>query len=102
VVQRTKQGPYVLQDLMGNRYERLIPIEQIKPLRLFPIDDSHIEGDRWVVKQIVNHYKNEQGDIIYEVQWRGWDDTTWEPESYLDQCGGLISKYWASKERKDD
>ena len=49
---------------------------------------------------ILNHYKDEQGDIMYEVQWKGWDDTTWEPETYLDQCGGLISKYWASKERK--
>jgi transposase InsO family protein len=97
IVQRTRQGPYLLQDLMGNRYNRLVPIEQIKPLRTLPIDDSHVEGDRWVVKKILNHHKNARGELTYEVQWKGWDETTWEPVAYLDQCGGLISKYWASK-----
>ena len=48
VVQRTKQGPYILQDLMGNRYERFVPIEQIKPLQISPSTIIKLKGiDGW-------------------------------------------------------
>ena len=96
VVKREVNGPYVLRDLEGNIYHRKVPIDQMKVLfrpGMIPalVDDE----DVWLVEKLVND-KKEDNKRWYEVKWKGFAETTWEPEEYIhDQ--NLIDKYWRLK-----
>lgn len=54
------------------------------------------EGASYEPEMIVNHSREGQGEVSYEVKWIGFglEDTTWHLESDLTECPGLITDYW--------
>jgi transposase InsO family protein len=100
ILKRTLHGPYLLREPSGKVYPRLVPIDQIKPLRRLPLQLANDNQDRWVVSKILDHRDvkiDNQQQRQYKVKWEGWTDSTWEPVSNLDQCTQLIVDYWRSK-----
>jgi len=96
IVKREVNGPYVIKDIRGNLYHRKVPIDQMKVLfRPGTIPAMEDDKDVWIVDKIINHRK-ENRKSWYEVKWKGFTETTWEPEeNILDQ--NLIDKYWRKK-----
>ena len=39
------------------------------------------DDDEYVIDRILARRKNSEGQYEYEVSWKGYDDTTWEPEN---------------------
>ncbi len=96
VVKRELNGPYVLKDMHGDIYHRKVPIDQLKVLfRTGMAPALENDEDVWVVDKLLNHKK--EGQIMtYEIKWKGFKETTWEPESHIhDQ--NLIDRYWRSR-----
>lgn len=47
---------------------------------------SITDHGRYVVEKILKHDWNEDGTLLFEVKWQGYDevsDRTWEPEENL-------------------
>jgi hypothetical protein len=96
VVKREVNGPYVLKDMHGNIYHRKVPIDQLKVLfRSGMAPALENDEDVWVVDKLLKHKKEGQ-TLTYEVKWKGFKETTWEPENHIhDQ--NLIDRYWRSR-----
>ena len=47
-------------------------------------------------------YKNEDGDEMFEVQWKGYDEPSWEPIENLAGCRPLIDAFLALKKSEDE
>ncbi|KAK5722828.1 hypothetical protein LTR17_014214 [Elasticomyces elasticus] len=63
------------------------------------------DGDR--VRAIVGHTVQPDGEVIYEVKWLGWEQTTFEPRANLDgnevkHCPELLWLYHRSLPNDDD
>lgn len=42
---------------------------------------------QWEVESIVSSkYDEEDGEMLYEIKWKGYKETTWEPEESLENC----------------
>jgi len=51
-----------------------------------------VEEHEYFVEKILDH-KKKGGQILYEVKWEGYTDTTWEPEQNLNEQ--TKNQYWA-------
>jgi hypothetical protein len=53
------------------------------------------------VERILSHVQEEDGSIIYQLQWVGYstsdDDTTWHRACDIPNCSDLIEEYWGQK-----
>lgn len=98
VIRRTPQGPYLLRGPDGNLYNRLVPIEQLKPLRRLPVIQSPDSNDKqYVVERIIDH-SDENADGTKQRQyldkWAGYTQPIWQPLKDLEHCTQLIKEYW--------
>ena len=64
-----------------------------------------IEGQQeWEVERIIQHRKvrarKETWRTEFQVQWKGYEDLTWEPEEHLDHAQDLLSDYWNRQSKK--
>ena len=64
-----------------------------------------IEGQQeWEVERIIRHRKvrARKGTwrTEFQVQWKGYEDLTWEPEEHLDHAQDLLSDYWNRQSKK--
>lgn len=51
------------------------------------------ETDRFEVKRIVAHRKR-GSYVFYCVEWKGYNEPTWEPADHLDNCAEVLEYYW--------
>lgn len=96
VVKREVNGPYVIRSPTGETYHRKVPIDQMKVLfrpKVQVVDDE--PENVWIVDELLDHNK-EGHKTYYKVKWRGYDETTWEPEEHI-QDQNLIDVYWRKK-----
>ena len=50
------------------------------------------EEKTWIVEDILSS-KEIKGKKFYEVKWKGWKDSTWEPKENLESCPDLIAEF---------
>jgi len=50
------------------------------------------EEKTWIVEDILDS-KEIKGKKFYEVKWKGWTDSTWEPKENLESCPDLIAEF---------
>jgi hypothetical protein len=55
------------------------------------------DGNRYEVEAILAH-KLIRSKLHFHVKWLGWppEESTWEPESSLDDCQEILQEYWAN------
>ena len=94
IIRRARNGAYVLRDATGDILDRHVPVDQLKVLSKHQRTNNNI----FEVKSIINH-RGMVGAYEYETKWKGYTDTTWEPQSnFLDD--GVIKKYWSTIKSK--
>ena len=52
-----------------------------------------IHAATYEVEAIVDDRSTEGGRSEFKVKWRGWERTTWEPESGLVDCAEALLTY---------
>ncbi|QDS72294.1 hypothetical protein FKW77_007209 [Venturia effusa] len=60
-------------------------------------DDEDAEPDEYVVEKILKHDWNEDGHLLFEVKWQGYEadeDRTWEPEENLATASDVLKAYF--------
>ena len=87
VVRRSLHGPYVLRSSDGSEYERRVPIDQMKVIKI----NTHGRGsklddpDEYQVEKILDTQMRAGNHRYYLVKWVGYstEESTWEPEEHL-------------------
>jgi hypothetical protein len=91
IVRRTRNGNYQLRSEDGEDLERHVPPDQLKLVSKKP-RASDLEHNVYEIEKILNH-RGEPGNYEYEVKWKGYRETTYEPaENFRDVS--LIRDYW--------
>lgn len=93
VLQRTRGGSYVLQDLDGLLLPRNRAPSQLKLVARSPTTDDPVH----TVESILNH-RGEHDTLQYLVKWQGYaaSSNSWEPpESFVDI--DVIRRYWSRR-----
>jgi hypothetical protein len=91
VVRRAQNGAYVLRDATGDILERHVPADQLKIISRSPTANDNV----YTVRKITSHRGN-PGSYEYLVDWKGYSEKTWEPETnMLDH--DVVKVYWESK-----
>jgi RNase H-like domain found in reverse transcriptase/Reverse transcriptase (RNA-dependent DNA polymerase)/Integrase zinc binding domain/Integrase core domain/Chromo (CHRromatin Organisation MOdifier) domain/Retrotransposon gag protein/Zinc knuckle len=93
VVRRARNGAYVLRDVTGDVLDRHVPIDQLKVVSKKRRTD--LTENVYVVNKIVDHRSTTAGTYEYLVDWQGYKERTWEPESSF-QAKKAIQDYWSS------
>ena len=52
-----------------------------------------VMAHRFEVEEILNARTDDNGALEYSVKWEGFWWSTWEPESCLDKCEGVLAKF---------
>src|SRR5262249_54758867 len=87
---KTRGGTYTLEDNTGSLLPSNFPPSALKAISEIP--DEHT----YEVEAILNHRNNASGGYEYQVKWRGYEETTWEPaDNFHDPK--TVSKYWKIK-----
>lgn len=47
----------------------------------------------YVVERIVTHTVDKSGTTKYKIKWKGYEETSWEPEENLTGCRELLRQY---------
>ena len=93
VVRRAQNGGYVLRDATGDILDRHVPPDQLKVVSKAPRPlDSE---PTYVVRKILDH-RGEPGAREYLVDWKGYREKTWEPETNFDDYD-VIKAYWEAQ-----
>jgi hypothetical protein len=86
--------PYISTRIHGENFTR-------------PPPDLINGEEEWEIERIIGHSggKKTRGspgrtNIRYHVKWKGYEDTTWEPEENLDNSRDSIEDYWRRKKQK--
>jgi chromobox protein 1 len=61
--------------------------------------DGEEGEEEYVVEKIISHAFNDDGTVVYEVKWLGYEkkaDRTWEPESNLSGATEVLKEYFES------
>ncbi len=94
IVRRSRNGAYVLKDAMGDILDRHVPLDHLKLLS----KQQHNNNNIYEVQSILDH-KGVEGDYQYLVKWKGYEETTWEPQpNFLDHS--VIKEYWSTVQSK--
>jgi len=100
VVRRSRNGQYVLRFLSDDRdiLDRHVPADQIKIISRQPREKDKA-NDVYVIEKILNHRGN-PGAYEYEIKWKGYWDSTWEPQqNILDSP--IVNAYWNRQNMKE-
>jgi len=79
--------------------DRLVPIDQLKVIQREPGPVDAMENI-FEVNKIVNH-RIRDGAKEYLVDWRGYDERTWEPETNILDERPVI-EYWKRLRMKSE
>ena len=101
VLERAKNGNYILMDKMKNKLPDTFPRERLKVVEIKELEDE--SSNTFEVEKVVDHRTSKTGTYEYLVKWKNYStaENTWEPEENFNskQC---ISKYWAGKNKLVD
>ena len=87
---KTPNGNYWLKNAQDERLKQSFPLSRLKLVN----NEVELE-EHWEVERIINHRKR-NGEMQYLTKWKGFDETTWEPESNFDTTE-IIEEYWAAR-----
>ena len=105
VKRRTRNNAYVLENEIG---EEVQPKRTIEMLKVIPDEEmtiseksekKNMSDKTYVVEKIVGHRQLEDGSFEYEVKWKGYKKTTWEPKECFTKKSTLTG-YWRSVKGK--
>jgi hypothetical protein len=91
IEKRMQNGNYLLSDSMGDILERLVPIDQLKVISRDPLPVD-ADNDIYEVNRIIKH-RDTNGVREYLIDWKGYTQRTWEPETHIREPGPVI-EYW--------
>jgi hypothetical protein len=58
-----------------------------------------IQGEEeWEIERIIGHSGKKKKN--YHVKWKGYEETSWEPEENLEHSRESIEDYWKKKKRQ--
>ena len=57
-----------------------------------PPPDLINNTEEWEIERILRHKGTK--NITYQVKWKGYEDSTWEPEENLSNAAESIADYW--------
>jgi len=98
VDKRMRSGNYLLRDATGDLLDRLVPIDQLKIISREPLPLDAADNI-YTLKKIVNH-RTRNGVKEYLIDWHGYNERTWEPESNILDNKAVV-EYWKKvKEKK--
>lgn len=91
VVQRSRNGAYLLKDTDGNLLDRKVPIDQMKKT------SPNLEMETiYQVEKVLDHRERDDGGREFLTKWHGYDEPTWNrEEDFLDTQ--VIQNYWKKK-----
>jgi transposase InsO family protein len=98
IVKVNRHGTYTVRDSLNNVLDRNIPVDQMKVLTHIPSTDNNVADEEYQVEKILNHRVNDQGELMYHVQWKNYplSDSTWENErQFVDTA--IIDQYFRQK-----
>lgn len=111
VVNRTENGDYKVEVLRGKVYplpvhpDRLRVIGKELAMRLLVDPEFRPEVDAaddeiYEVEAIKSHKVMARKGLMYEIKWKGYADTTWEPESSIIKGDEILKEYWQKAHAK--
>ena len=86
-----------MRDATGIDLDRAVPPDQKKLISVKPREEDR-EGAIYELENIRDH-RGEPGRYEYQVLWKYFDDTTWEPEERFNDMN-IIRNYWREKQTK--
>jgi hypothetical protein len=97
IINKTKNGTYILEDLEGQLLPRNYPSSFLIPLS----SDPQFGQSSYEISAIIDHKKTSNG-YKYLVRWKNYtkDEDTWEPEDNFDDVE-IINKYWNRRGKKN-
>ena len=63
------------------------------------IEEKVTEGEKWVMKGILDHRELDDGSLEFRIDWAGKWKPTWEPRQYIPE--EAISRYLTKRRKKD-
>lgn len=57
-------------------------------------ETSDIPEGEYSVEAILEHHVEPDDSLLYKIQWKGYEDPTWEPEENLEHSMELVAFYW--------
>ena len=78
----------------GGRAVASASVKRTRPYRTpqNPHEQVGADDKEYVVRQIVAKCKK-KGVVHYEVDWQGWEKTTWEPIANLVGCSSMLKEF---------
>ena len=98
IIRRARNGTYVLRDATGDILDRHVPIDQLK---IVSKDGRTIDAEDnvYTIKKIHQH-RGDAGSYEYLIEWKGYKEKTWEPETnILDDL--VVKKYWKAAKKSN-
>ena len=88
-----KLGGYHLVELTGKKREvkGAVPLEKLKVVDE-AFSEEEEDGIEYEVEEILRHGEGDDGEMLYKVKWRGYDETSWETADKFSK--NVIIKYW--------
>ena len=92
IVSKDKNQNYKLKDAIGNETNEKIPRHKLKVI------NNKSSDNVYEIEKILAH-KDEKNKRMYLVKWKGYNETTWEPESHFNNMK-VINDYLNRKSEK--
>ena len=112
-----REGPFKITEVLGPVNYRLQLPEKWRMVNIFhaslltPYQENEVHGENfsrpspdiiegepeWEIERIIGHSgkKNRK----YHIKWRGYDESSWEPEENLRNSRESIQDYWKRKKK---
>ncbi|KAG0317321.1 hypothetical protein BG000_004577 [Podila horticola] len=93
VVRRTARGSYVLRDNLQQILARNYSPDQLK--MVVPLtDDITVKPRSYEIEKIVGHDLGSEGEMLYQVKWKGYDESwnDWLSFSHFDSKA-IVTEY---------
>ena len=113
-----REGPFIIKEVLGpvNYQFKLPPRWRIHDVfhasLLTPYTETRVHRanyphpppdlikgqSEWEIERIIGHKGTKNRH--YHIKWKGYEETTWEPEENLSQAQESITDYWNRKKIK--
>jgi hypothetical protein len=94
VVRKAANGNYVLRNSVGKELPNPVPWNKLK-IGYESLSSANCGEEVYEIEKVLSH-RMKDGQMLYLVKWRGFEETTWEPTEHFHNPT-TISNYWTSK-----